>query len=226
MAELLPRLILEPSVPPLASVLWLHGLGADGHDFEPVAEEFQAGLPVPVRFILPHAPSLPVTLNQGHVMPAWYDMLDLQHPRNIDWDTLRQSAARIHDLVLEENKRGVPTPRILLAGFSQGGALALETALRYQLPLAGIMALSTYYLGPDPAAAPAPRAAGPLPVFFGHGSQDLIIPLAVAEASRTALQNLGFEVAWKTYPMPHSVCVEELQDLRDWLFPLLSRLAR
>lgn len=224
MADLLPRLILEPSVPPLASVLWLHGLGADGHDFEPVAEEFQASLPVPVRFILPHAPSLPVTLNQGHVMPAWYDMLDLQHPRNIDWNTLRQSAGRIHDLVLEENRRGIPTPRILLAGFSQGGALALETALRYQLPLAGIMALSTYYLGPDPAAAPAPRAAGPLPVFFGHGSQDLIIPLAVAEASRAALQGLGFEVAWKAYPMPHSVCVEELKDLKAWLSPLLSGL--
>jgi phospholipase/carboxylesterase len=219
--ELLPRLLLEPESPARASIIWLHGLGADGHDFEPVAAELQPRLPVPVRFILPHAPILPITINQGQATPAWYDKLDLQHPRNIVWETFRNSATRIHDLIAEENRLGIPTEKILLAGFSQGGALAIETTLRYQIPIAGILALSTYYIGADPDQ-PTPKAPQPIPVFFGHGTTDLIIPLEVAEASRKTLESLGFQTTWKTYPMPHSVCLEELQDLAAWLVRILA----
>jgi phospholipase/carboxylesterase len=199
-------------------VIWLHGLGADGHDFEPIVPELR--LKQAVRFVFPHAPEQPVTINQGMRMRAWYDIFQFGGGREDD-KGIRASQALIEKMISEEVKRGISENKIVLAGFSQGGAIALQTALRYPKPLAGVMALSTYL--PLAATLPAERAAAnaEVPILMAHGSYDDIIPIQRARDSRSFLEKLGYRIEWHDYPMPHSVCGEEVRDISAFLAKLL-----
>ena len=209
---------IETGSPPQAAVIWLHGLGADGHDFEPIVPELR--LKKAVRFVFPHAPVRPVTINQGMRMRAWYDILQFGGGPEDD-KGIRASQGLIDGLIASEVKRGIPEDKIVVAGFSQGGAIALQTALRYPKRLAGVMALSTYL--PLAATLPAERAApnAQTPIFMAHGSYDDIIPIKRAEDSRNFLEKLGYRIEWHGYPMPHSVCGEEVRDIAAFLSTLL-----
>lgn len=200
---------------PQAAVIWLHGLGADGHDFEPIVPELR--LQAAVRFVFPHAPVRPVTINQGMRMRAWYDILQLGGGPEDDAG-VRASQKLVEELIAEQP---VPPARIVLAGFSQGGAIVLQTALRYPQRLAGVLALSTYL--PLSATLPAERSAANdgLPIFMAHGQYDDIIPLRRAEQSRQLLEQLGYPVEWRAYPMPHSVCPDEIEDISRFLARVL-----
>lgn len=211
---------LETGPDPVATVIWLHGLGADGHDFVPLVPAL--GLRAAVRFVFPHAPMRPVTINGGMVMRAWYDILALDGPRREDADGIRASAARVDALVAQEVARGGPSSRVVLAGFSQGGAITLHAGIRHAMALGGLLALSTYL----PLAASAPveaSAAGrTASVFMAHGTQDALIPLARAHASRDALQALGCRVEYREYPMGHTVSEDEVRAIAAWLAPRLA----
>ena len=216
MTDYLPAIEIPATRGARASVIWLHGLGASGHDFEGVVPELGL-VEQGVRFILPHAPAQPVTINQGYVMPAWYDVLGLDLTARQDAMGLRHSAVRVADLVTREIARGVPARRIVLAGFSQGGAVALHAALRYPQRLAGVLALSTYLPLADTVAEEMDPVQQGLPVFVGHGDRDEVIPLAVGARSRDQLAALGCAVEWHGYPMAHGVSLEEVADIRGWL---------
>lgn len=223
MSTLLDCVVLEPGRPADAAVIWLHGLGASGHDFPPVVAEL--GLPEDhaIRFVFPHAPRIPVTINGGMVMPAWYDILNMDFDqRRVDEDGVRASAARLEDLVARERERGIPAARTVLAGFSQGGAIALHAGLRHPERLAGVLALSTY-LAVD-GDAEDERAASNLdvPILQCHGSQDPMVPMTKGEAARDRLRELGYEVEWEDYPMQHQVCMEEIERIGAWLRRVLS----
>jgi phospholipase/carboxylesterase len=204
-----------------ATVIWLHGLGADGHDFESLVPEL-GQLERAVRFILPHAPERPVTINGGYVMRAWYDIRrpDLR----VDADTIgiRASIAAVVALIDAEIARGIAPQRIVLAGFSQGGAIVLHAGLTYPQRLGGILALSTYLAMPDALAAEISATNRATPVFIGHGTEDTIAVYALAEDTRTRLHALGGSVELHTYRMPHSVCMEEVADIRAWLQGILA----
>ncbi len=203
-----------------ASVIWMHGLGADGHDFEPIVDELD--LPSrPVRFIFPHAPRRPVTINGGMLMRAWYDISDAAIRRE-DASGVRQSQAIVEQLIAGEVARGVASTDIVLAGFSQGGAIALQTALRHPARLAGVMALSTYLPLADMLAAEASAANRDLPIFMAHGKHDPVVVPARAGSSRDTLQGLGYAVQWQEYPMPHAVCPQEIVDISRWLCKVLG----
>lgn len=216
MTDYLPAIEIDPPTSATASVIWLHGLGASGHDFEGLVAELGL-LEQGVRFVLPHAPEQPVTINQGYVMPAWYDITGLDFGARQDEAGIRRSATRLGALIEAELARGIPAERIVLAGFSQGGAVALHTALRYPQRLAGVLALSTYL--PLAESLPVEMAAvqAGLPVFFGHGDRDEVVLPHFATHSRDVLAKLGCAVEWHGYPMAHSVCEEEVADIRDWL---------
>ena len=207
---------------PRLAVLWLHGLGADGHDFEPIVPEL--GLSVPVRFVFPHAPVRPVTINGGMAMRAWYDILGFDRRAREDAAGIRASAAAVTELVDREIERGMSSDRIVLAGFSQGGAIALHTALREPRPLGGVLALSTYL--PLAATLASERSAvnARLPLFMAHGTDDGVLPLQLAETARGALEALGYAVEWHAYPMAHSVCLEEIGAIGAWLAALPAAL--
>ncbi|MPS49978.1 alpha/beta fold hydrolase [Methylobacillus sp.] len=196
------------------SVIWLHGLGADGNDFAPVAREL--ALPH-TRFILPHAPAIPVTVNHGYVMPAWYDIYSFEPGAPQDGDGIRASQQAVEALIANELARGIPSHHIMLAGFSQGGAIALHTALRYPAPLAGVLALSTYLALADSLAMEKHAANQHIPIFMAHGTVDNVIPLARYQASAQALQLQGYSLELHEYPMPHSVCMEEIDDIRSFM---------
>jgi phospholipase/carboxylesterase len=201
---------------PRAAIIWLHGLGADGHDFEPIVPELRLPETLSVRFVFPHAPIRPVTLNQGMRMRAWYDILQLGGGAE-DEAGIRGSEDLLKSLIAREMKNGMPSGKIVLAGFSQGGAIALQTALRYPEPLAGVLALSTYL----PISQTLDKEKSPAnlktPIFMAHGLYDDIIPLRRAEQSAKILVDQGYAVEWHTYPMPHSVCAEELADIASFL---------
>jgi len=218
-----PPIVIEPREPADASVIWLHGLGADGHDFEPVVEQLQERARAATRFVFPHAPMQPVTINQGMRMRAWYDILDMQIERRVDAAGVERSAALLDQLVAAERGRGIAAARIVVAGFSQGGAIALHAGLRHPERLAGIMALSTYLPVREGLAAEASEANRDVPILLAHGSQDPVVPLAASEASRVLLREMGYRVQCNTYPMPHSVCAEELRDISSWLENVLGR---
>jgi phospholipase/carboxylesterase len=203
---------------PSLAVLWLHGLGADGRDFEPIVPELR--LPIPVRFIFPHAPVRPVTINGGMAMRAWYDILGFSRTAAEDAAGIRASAAAVTELIDREVERGIPTERIVLAGFSQGGAVALHTALREPRALGGVMALSTYLPLAGLVAAERSSANAGLPIFMAHGTADNVLPLSLGESSRRALEALGYAVEWHSYPMAHSVCLEEISAIAAWLSAL------
>jgi phospholipase/carboxylesterase len=210
-------LIIQPPETATASVIWLHGLGADGHDFEPIVAELGDAPTRTVRYVFPHAPRIPVTINGGMVMRAWYDIADTDLSSRADESGVRASAGILETLIEEELDKGLESTRILLAGFSQGGAIALHTGLRYPKPLAGIMALSTYLPLEQAAGDERHQANCNTPIFLAHGSQDPVIPLALSEHSRRFLASLGYNVECHTYPMPHSVCPEEIRDIAVWL---------
>jgi phospholipase/carboxylesterase len=201
---------------PTAAVIWLHGLGADGHDFEPIVPELRLPPSVEVRFVFPHAPVRPVTLNQGMAMRAWYDIFRLGGGPE-DEAGIRASQALLEKLVADEKQKGIAAARIVIAGFSQGGAIALQAALRYPERLAGVLALSTYLPLSNQLKDEKNPANDKLPIFMAHGSYDDIIPLARAEQSRKVLEGLGYPVEWHTYPMPHSVCAEEIAGISAFL---------
>ena len=204
-----------------ATIIWLHGLGADGNDFAPVVP--QLGLPSSfgVRFIFPHAPSIPVTINNGYVMPAWYDIKLMDIDRHVDQEQLLQSARWVHDFIDREIGRGISSKRIIVAGFSQGGAVAFQAGLTYPQPLGGIMALSTYFATAD--IIQIDPVQNTIPVLICHGTGDTVVPEALGLKSQATLQNLGFVPEYNSYPMEHSVCLEEIRDIGDWITRSLAK---
>jgi len=214
MSELLEAVEIETGPTPRTAVIWLHGLGADGHDFEPIVSELSLPLATAVRFVFPHAPVQAVTINGGARMRAWYD---IGHDGRQDAEGIRASQSRVEALITRERGRGIAAGSIVLAGFSQGGAIALQTGLRHAERLAGILALSTYLPLADTLEQEVSAAARDLPIFMVHGIQDPLIPLARAVQSRDRLVALGYHVEWHEYRMPHSVCAEEIADISRWL---------
>ncbi len=218
MTALLQAIELNTGHDPVGAVIWMHGLGADGNDFMPVVKEL--GLPdhLPLRFIFPHAPMRAVTINAGHVMRAWYDIIEISSvERKVDEAGIRESQRAIEALIEREIARGVAANRIVLAGFSQGGAIALQTALRYKRGLAGILALSTYLPLAASLETEASSANHGIPIFMAHGQQDTVIDISIAESSVKELRRIGYKVDWREYPMAHSVSMEEISDIGTWL---------
>lgn len=219
--ELLPCVNVEPSRGRAnASVIWLHGLGADGHDFEPIVPHIQLADGLDVRFVFPHAPKLPVTINGGMVMPAWYDILEMSIERSVDEAQLKQSAAWVHALIEHEIERGIAAERIVLAGFSQGGAVAYEAGLTFPKKLAGIMALSTYLATKDTLVAEAVQAQ--TPILVQHGNQDPIVPVTLGQMATEWLEAKGYSVQYQTYPMAHQVSGSQIADIASWLNQVLA----
>ena len=214
---MLESLELETGARPTAAVIWLHGLGADGHDFESIVPELDLPDTPAVRFVFPHAPMQPVTINGGAVMRAWYDVYSLEGVRREDEAGVRRSQATVEALIAREIDRGIPAARIVLAGFSQGGAIALHTGLRHSQPLAGILALSTYLPLASSLADEASPANRAVRIFMAHGRFDALIPIERAMLSRDALRKAGYDMEWHEYPMEHAVCYEEIADIGAWL---------
>ncbi len=212
-----PLVELSLAAEPDASVIWLHGLGADGWDFVPIVKELQLPDSLAVRFVFPHAPRQAVTVNGGAVMPAWYDIAMAGLDRQPDAKGIRASGALVDGLIEREIRRGIASQRIVLAGFSQGGVIAQHAGLRQSHPLGGILALSTYLGLPDTLALEAHPANAATPLLLAHGTQDNVVPLALAERSRQHLLGLHYAVEWQTYPMGHTVAREELRTIRDFL---------
>ncbi len=213
---------LNPGSPPRATVIVLHGLGADGTDFLPMADELRLGAVGPVRYVFPRAPVRPVTINGGHEMRAWYDILGADLVRREDVAGLRESIATVRALLHREVERGVPAHRIVLAGFSQGCAVTLGAGLRHDQRLAGLAGLSGYVPLADTTAAERHAANASTPVFLAHGVNDGVVPMARGSAGRDLLLGLGQPVHWQQYPMEHSVCIEEVRALQQWLLQVLA----
>lgn len=204
---------------PVGSVIWLHGLGADGHDFEPIVPELRLPSDLPLRFVFPHAPPRPVTINGGMVMRAWYDIVTLDAEGRADAEGVRDSTALLEELIAREIERGIAPENIVIAGFSMGGAVAINTALQTSHTLAGLMALSTYL--PLPNEIDGSNGSRDLPVFMAHGSFDPMLPMQWGQMSATKLEDAGFAVEWHEYPMAHAVCPQEIGDIREWLLKVL-----
>jgi len=223
---LLPAEIVETNSAPNASVIWLHGLGADGHDFVPIVQEVVPRLTLPpqtgIRFIFPHAPQQAVTINGGYVMRAWYDVISPDLRQRQDRDGIIGSQHHLVRLIENEIANGIAANRIVLAGFSQGGAVALFTALRFPEPLAGVMALSTYLPLADTTEQERSPQNHAIPIMMAHGTDDSIVPLQAGVESREMLKSLGYNVSWHDYPMDHSVCGEEVVDISAWLSGVLK----
>ena len=213
----LPHVELVTGAEPAGTVIWMHGLGADGWDFVPIVREIPLPEGLALRFIFPHAPVRPVTINGGMEMRAWYDIAMSDIARLPDEGGIRESQQQVDELIARERSRGVDANRIVLAGFSQGGAIALQAGLRYKEPLAGIMALSTYLTLEESLASEASAANKAVPILMCHGTQDEVVPLRLAEASRSSLQAKGYDVEWHTWPMPHSLCAEEVEAIAAFL---------
>jgi phospholipase/carboxylesterase len=224
MTQLLETIELETAKNPAAAVIWMHGLGADGNDFVPIVNELDLSGAPAIRFIFPHAPMMPVTINSGHVMRAWYDVSfgDLEGTtKRADEKGVRQSQAQIGELIAREAARKISSKNIVLAGFSQGGAIALQTGLRYPETLAGVMALSCYLPCSDSFAAEASAANAKTPLMIAHGSEDPVVPYAMGKSTCDLLVKSGYAVEWYEYPMQHSVCLKEVHDIGAWLTKVL-----
>ena len=207
---------------PDAAIIWLHGLGADGHDFEAIVPELNLPAELAIRFIFPHAPYRPITLNNGYVMRGWYDIVNLEFGSQEDATGIKESAAMLNELIENEIARGIPSKRIILAGFSQGGAIILYAGLRYSRSLAGLMALSSYLPLADSLSAETDADNRELPIFMGHGLQDDIIKYEYGIHSRLRLEQSGYGIEWHDYPMSHSVCLDEIRDIRQWIIERLT----
>ena len=221
--EILDCIERETGAHPNSAVIWLHGLGADGNDFVPIVNEIRLPASLSIRFVFPHAPVRPVTLNNGFRMRAWYDLAAGDITNRADVAGVTASQAQIEALIAREKKRGIKARRIVLAGFSQGGVVALHTGLRHAERLAGIVALSTYVVLPEKLAAEGSPANRDIPIFMAHGTMDPMIRIDWGEASRRALQTAGYRVEWHTYPMPHSVVWEEIEAVSAFLAKVLAR---
>jgi phospholipase/carboxylesterase len=215
MTSILPHIVLDRGHAPKHSIIWLHGLGADGEDFVGVAE--QINLPVSMRYIFPHAPKQPVTINGGFVMRSWYDIADIDIGAKQDAAGIHASQTEIEKFITQEKARGVSAENIFLAGFSQGGAIALHTGLRHPARLGGILALSTYLPLADTLSQEVSLSAKKTPIFFAHGRHDPVVPYSLGKLSADKLQQHGYQTDWHEYAMPHSVCAEELNDIESWL---------
>ncbi len=215
--ELLSHIELATGDQPRGTVIWMHGLGADGWDFVPIVRELGLAEELPLRFVFPNAPVRPVTINNGFAMRAWYDIAMADIGRLPDEAGIRQSQAQVEAFLAREKSRGIASERIVLAGFSQGGAIALHTGLRHTEPLAGILALSTYLPLAETLDRESADANDRVPIFMAHGNQDPVIPLALAQSSRETLAARGLSPEWHAYPMPHSVCAEEVAAISRWL---------
>jgi phospholipase/carboxylesterase len=210
--------VLTPASPPAAAVIWLHGLGADGFDFVPIVNELRLPASLPVRFIFPHAQPRPVTINNGFVMRAWYDIKGFGPGRTEEDDIgIRESEGVVRQYIEQQIAQGIAADRIVIAGFSQGGAIALQTALRFPQRLAGVMALSTYLPLRDTLAKQAAAANRNVPILMCHGLHDPVVAAALGTASRDLLQSLGYRIEWHSYPMEHQVCMEEVAEISRWL---------
>ncbi len=210
----------NPKTEVKASVIWLHGLGADGNDFAPLARELRLPDNVNVRFIFPSAPAIPVTVNNGDVMPAWYDIFELTLDRKIDVTQLRASAEKIHALIAREIERGVPSTKIILVGFSQGGAVAYEAALTYPQPLGGLLALSTYFATTETLVENV--ANKQIPILIQHGSGDFVVDEVLGQRAYRELSDRSYKVNYETYNMDHTVCAEQVDDIRAWLLEKIN----
>lgn len=222
MTRLLDCIELDPRQRATASVIWLHGLGADGNDFVPVAPALELPPSLAVRFVFPHAPMRAVTINAGMRMRAWYDILGIDRAMREDGAGVRESQVQLEALIQKEKDGGIPASRIVLAGFSQGGAIALQAGLRHAEKLAGIMALSTYLPLRDSLAGEAAAANCDVPIFMAHGTLDYMLPLQLGELSRDQLKGAGYPVEWHQYEMAHQVCPEEIRDIGTWLQRVLD----
>ena len=203
-----------------ASIIWLHGLGADGSDFAPLVPQLSLPDSFGIRFIFPNAPSIPVSINNGFVMPAWYDIKEVDIDRHVDEEQLKQSAAGVHALINREIERGVDSSRIIVAGFSQGGAVSYEAGLTYPKPLAGIMALSTYFA--TATSIKVNPIQNSMPILICHGSMDPVVSEALGLKSAATLKNLGFAPEYNSYPMEHSLCPQQIMDIAAWMSRILS----
>lgn len=212
---------IETGKPVDAAVIWLHGLGASGHDFEPIVPELKLPADMAVRFVFPHAPSIPITINGGMVMPAWYDILSMEFGRKIDEQQILQSVAAVNRLIDREIERGIDSRRVIVAGFSQGGAVALHVALTYPKPLAGLMGMSTYF--PTHDTITRHPANKDLLIHLFHGIQDPMVPQALGKHALEVLKSWGYQPLYKTYPMEHAVCPDEIADISQWLQQRLAR---
>lgn len=208
---------INPSTSPVGTIIWLHGLGADGNDFAPIVPELQLPNTLPLRFIFPHAPKQPVTINQGYVMRAWYDIISLASDDHADHQGIQTSVELIHQLIQYEEKRGIPSENIILAGFSQGAVIALTTGLTYPNKLRGIMALSGYLPQANAIFAKKSQANQTTPIFLAHGTEDAIVPYFLGESLHQSLEQQGYTVSWHNYPMPHSVSLQEINDIAAWI---------
>ena len=215
--SLIPHITVEPKTEAQYTVIWLHGLGASGHDFEPIVPELMLPDSLAIRFIFPHAPERAVTINNGMRMPAWYDITGLDFDKRVDTDSLVSSSELIEAFIHDQISKGIAARNILLAGFSQGGALALHTGLRFPQRLAGVMALSTYLATGNTLADEGSEQNRDIPILYAHGLQDPMIPMTQAIKSRDRLQELGYGVEWHEYTMEHQVCVDEISDISRWL---------
>jgi phospholipase/carboxylesterase len=213
----LEAVTVETAPDPSFTIIWLHGLGADGHDFEPLVPELVGAEMPALRFVFPHAPVRPVTINNGYQMRAWYDIIGIDRRSTEDFAGINASAAAIDSLIRRENDRGIATQRVALAGFSQGGAMALHVATRHPEKLAGVIALSCYLPLASELATARHAANQATPVFMAHGTQDPVVPYPLGEESRQLLVSAGFTVEWHSYPMPHALCEPEVGDLRKFL---------
>ncbi len=219
--DLLPAVTVGPDDAKY-SVIWLHGLGADGHDFEPIVAELDFATKSKTRFVFPHAPNRSVTINNGYVMPAWYDIVAIDQQAPDDEQGIRASQQQIIALIEHENSLGVNSEHIVLAGFSQGGAIALQTALRYDDKLAGLMALSTYLTLYESLQSEASESNKTIPLMMAHGEYDPVVPIGLAQLSKQRLLDAGYSVEWTSYPMEHSVCPQEIEDISRWFAKVLA----
>jgi len=211
---------VQPDIPATASIIWLHGLGANGHDFEPIVPELRLPNSLPVRFIFPHSPSIPVSINGGMTMPAWYDILEMSIERKVDLTHLTESAMAVQALIDREIERGIDSSRIIVAGFSQGGAVAYQAALTYPKPLAGLLAMSTYFATKD--SITLSEANKDISINIMHGSQDPVVVPTLGDDAASTLIALGYQPTYKQYPMEHAVCSEQVSDISTWIQSVLA----
>jgi phospholipase/carboxylesterase len=219
--QLLSCIEVNPKVPATHSIIWMHGLGADANDFVPIVDELRLPDTLGVRFVFPNAPVMPITINSGYEMRAWYDIAGADLHGNIDQAGIRESATAVQALIQQELDRGIPSNHIILAGFSQGAAMALTVGLCYPKKLGGILALSGYLPLMDEVLIHASEANRQTPIFIGHGKEDFLVPHALSEAVYVALKDAHYQVGMHSYPMQHTVCLEEVRDIGEWLQKLL-----
>lgn len=216
MSDLLSCIEINPTLPPIGSVILLHGLGADGHDFESIVQELRLPESMPLRFIFPHAPLIPVTINNGYVMRAWYNIVSLSMDTHADQSGIDQSVQSLGKLIEREEQRGIKSEKIILAGFSQGAVIALATGLTFPKKLGGIIALSGYLPQPEKVLQQASPANQNIPIFLAHGKQDALVPYFLGERLYQFLKANDYPVNWHSYDMAHSVCLEEIRDIAEW----------